>query len=66
MTPLAAAAAVIAVIAASLALTSSNGSRTAPSGHPGGGPAVAGLPADVLASIPAYYVGLTGYRARST
>jgi hypothetical protein len=62
LTPLAAAAAVIAVIAASLILTSSDGSRSAPSHHHlGGGTVAAGLPAAVLASIPAYYVGLTGY-----
>jgi hypothetical protein len=62
VTPLAAAAAVIAVIAASLVLTNSDGSRSTPSHHhPGGRAAAAGSPAAILASIPAYYVALTGY-----
>jgi hypothetical protein len=55
--PLSAAAAVIAIVAASLAIT--GGGRPAPA--PGPGPESAAARAAALASVPPYYVALTGY-----
>jgi hypothetical protein len=54
--PLAAAASVVAVVAASLAITSGSGSRAR--AH---APETAAARAAALASVPPYYVALTGY-----
>jgi hypothetical protein len=63
--PLAAAAAVVAVIAGSIALTSSGHLRSGPPGPAGGGtPGPAEALAAALAGIPAYYVGLPGYQGQ--
>jgi hypothetical protein len=57
--PLAAAASVIAVVAASLAITSGGGARARPPVP--SGPETAPARAAALASVPPYYLTLTGY-----
>jgi DNA-binding beta-propeller fold protein YncE len=60
--PAAAAASVIAVVAASLVLTSGGGSRGQ---GPGPGAETPAARAAALASVPPYYVALTGYAAEA-